>query len=82
MSSAVQNAPQEQILQGGSYGLGMNAPLLENQGPSKPEITKPEKNIPVVSTGGGFEYSKPSNPMGQAMGGYSADGGSSWDSAF
>ena len=84
LSSAVQNAPQEQILQGGSYGLGMNAPLLENQGPSKPEITKPEKNIPVVSTGGGFEYSKPSNSVGSLMGGSSTfnTGSGGWDSVF
>jgi len=84
LSSALQNAPQEQIIQGGSYGLGMNAPLLDNQGPSKPEITKPEKSIPVVNNGG-FEYSKPSNNIGSLMGGSSAFGGQSsggWDSAF
>lgn len=51
VSSAVQNAPQEQSYsQGSDYGLGMNAPLLEGKGPSKPVLTQPEqKSIPVVS---------------------------------
>ena len=51
VSSAVQNAPQEQSFsQGSDYGLGMNAPLLEGKGPSQPILTQPEqKSIPVVS---------------------------------
>jgi hypothetical protein len=85
LSSALQNAPQEQIIQGGSYGLGMNAPLLSNQGPSKPEITKPEQNIPVINNGG-FEFSKPSNNVGSLMNGSNSFGSNSssggWDSAF
>lgn len=85
LSSALQNAPQEQIIQGGSYGLGMNAPLLENQAPPKPEITKPQQSIPVVNNGG-FEYSKPSNNVGSLMNGsnsFSSNSGSGgWDSVF
>lgn len=51
VSSAVQNSPQEQSFsQGSNYGLGMNAPLLDGGGPSKPVLTQPEqKSIPVVS---------------------------------
>ena len=81
VSSAMQNAPQEASFSGNNYGLSMNPPLLsqEGQGPSPPVLTK---EPPTSVSSGGFEYSKPSNPMGQAMGGYSADGGSSWDSAF
>lgn len=98
VSSAVQNAPQEQILQASSYGLGMAPPLLETKGPDKPEITNPEKNIPVLSTGGGFEYAKPSYTSNLMTGssGFGGSGGSSglgglgglggnsnsWDSAF
>ena len=71
--------PKNQLIRG-IIMVSMNPPLLsqEGQGPSPPVLTK---EPPTVSSGG-FEYSKPSNPMGQAMGGYSADGGSSWDSAF
>tara|TARA_B100000575_G_C23124464_1_gene651248 strand:- start:941 stop:1483 length:543 start_codon:yes stop_codon:yes gene_type:complete len=77
LSSAVQNAPQEQnLLQAGAYGLGMQAPLLASQGSTKPEITKPEQpKVPTV-TSGGFEYAKPSNGMGASM------AAPSWDSAF
>ena len=84
VSSAVQNAPQEQISQAINYGLGMNAPLLDGQGPSKPEITKQDKpSIPTV-TSGAFEYAKPSNNSGSIMSGLSSLGQSSggWDSAF
>ena len=84
LSSALQNAPQDQIIQGGNYGLGMNAPLLDSQGPSKPAITKPEQTVPVVNNGG-FEFSKPSNNAGSLMTGSNTFGSSSgggWDSAF
>ncbi len=74
VSSAMQNAPQEQKpAQGQHYGLGMNAPLMSQtnmggQGPPKPELsTQPPPSVPTV-TSGGFEYSKPSNPSGNAMG--------------
>ena len=54
----------------------MQAPLLASQGPTKPEITKPEQpKVPTV-TSGGFEYAKPSNGMGASM------AAPSWDSAF
>jgi hypothetical protein len=77
LSSAVQNAPQAPTLdQAGSYGLGMQAPLLEQQGPPKAEITKSQEiKIPTVNSGG-FEYAKPSNGFGSSM------GSSSWDSSF
>tara|TARA_B100001115_G_scaffold180261_1_gene172325 strand:+ start:1084 stop:1647 length:564 start_codon:yes stop_codon:yes gene_type:complete len=84
LSSALQNAPQDQIIQGGNYGLGMNAPLLDSQGPSKPVITKPEQTVPVVNNGG-FEFSKPSNNTGSLMTGsntFSSGSGGGWDSAF
>ncbi len=65
VSSAVQNAPQEnKSSQSSHYGLGMNAPLLSGQGPPKPELSKqPPPNVPSIPTvtSGGFEYSKPSN---------------------
>lgn len=75
VSSAVQNAPQEQkSVQSQHYGLGMNAPLLE-QGPPNPELSKQPPvsapsmpSVPTVSSGG-FEYSKPSNDMGPPMNG-------------
>tara|TARA_B100001123_G_scaffold448800_1_gene611423 strand:+ start:667 stop:1224 length:558 start_codon:yes stop_codon:yes gene_type:complete len=75
VSSAIQNAPQEQkSVQSQHYGLGMNAPLLE-QGPPKPELSKQPPvsapsmpSVPTVSSGG-FEYSKPSNDMGTPMNG-------------
>ena len=69
VSSAVQNAPQEQKpIESQHYGLGMNAPLME-QGPPKPEISKqPPPSVPTV-TSGGFEYSKPSNPSGSLLSG-------------
>ena len=70
VSSAIQNAPQEQPqTQGQHYGLGMNAPLL-SQGPSNPELSKqPPPSVPSIPTvtSGGFEYSKPSNDMGAPM---------------
>ena len=78
LSSAVQNAPlPPTVATAGSYGLGINAPLLEQQGPSKPVITKPETGIkiPSVSSGGGWEHAKPSNGPGSTFGG-------SWDSNF
>lgn len=77
LSSAVQNAPQPPtMIQAGSYGLGMNAPLLEQHGPPKPEITKPDEiKVPTVSSGA-FEYAKPSNGIGTTM------GSPSWESAF
>ena len=44
VSSAIQSAPQETPMQMQSYGLGMNAPLLQQQpqtgqGPSPPQVT-------------------------------------------
>jgi len=68
VSSAIQNSPQVQPqMQGQHYGAGMNAPLLAQQGPPQPELSKqPPPSIPTV-TSGGFEYSKPSNDMGSAM---------------
>ena len=72
VSSAMQNAPQEQKpAQGQHYGLGMTAPLLSGQGPPNPEIsTQPPPTAPSIPTvtSGGFEYSKPSNPSGTMMG--------------
>jgi hypothetical protein len=79
LSSAIQNAPEPpSFAQASTYGLGMNAPLLEQGGaaPPKAEITKPqESRVPSV-TSGGFEYAKPSNQLGSSM------GSASWDSAF
>jgi len=83
VSSAVQNAPQEQIpAQSQHYGMGMNAPLLDQgQGPPNPELSKqPPPSVPTV-TSGGFEYSKPSNPQGNLMGGNQGNSGG-WGSAF
>ena len=75
MSSAVQNAPlPPTVANAGSYGLGMNAPLIE-QGPDKPVQTKPEIKVPTVSTGS-WERSQPSNPPGSSF------GGAQWDSNF
>ncbi len=68
LSSAVQNAPQEPNLQAGSYGLGMQAPLLANQGPSKPAVTQPDPSKLSTVTSGGWDFSKPSNPAGTSMG--------------
>ena len=74
VSSAVQNAPQEQSFsQGSNYGLGMNAPLLEGEGPSKPILTTPEqKSIPVVSNAvemGGMSTSMSNSLTGGGGGG-------------
>jgi|TARA_B110000285_G_scaffold232849_1_gene305019 hypothetical protein len=70
VSSAIQNAPQEQPQMAAQhYGLGMNAPLL-SQGPPKSELSKqPATSVPSIPTvtSGGFEYSKPSNGMGEPM---------------
>ena len=70
VSSAIQNAPQEQPqAQGQHYGLGMNAPLL-SQGPPNPQVSKqPPPSVPSIPTvtSGSFEYSKPSNNMGDPM---------------
>lgn len=90
VSSAMQNAPQEERpSQGSHYGLGMNAPLLSGQGPPKPEISnQPPPSVPSVTSvsNGGFEYSKPSNGMGTSLGGVSGGmggvGGGSFGSAF
>ena len=47
VSSAIQNAPQEQpIMQATHYGTGMQPPLLSGQGPSPPQITTPEVPSP------------------------------------
>jgi len=51
VSSAVQNSPQEQHSQGSNYGLAMNAPLLVNQGPEKPSLTKtPDISVPSTTS--------------------------------
>ena len=42
VSSALQNAPQEQPQMSASYGSGMQVPLLSGQGPSLPQISMPE----------------------------------------
>lgn len=76
MSSAIQNAPLPPTVENaGSYGIGMNAPLLD-QGPSKPVATKPpaEIKIPIVTSSGGWDRSQPSNPQGSSF------GSSQWDS--
>lgn len=84
VSSAVQNAPQESNpVQSSHYGLGMTAPLLSGQGPPKPELSKqPPPTVPSITSvsNGGYEYSKPSNPSGTALGG--GFGGGSFGSAF
>lgn len=88
VSSAVQNAPQEErSTQGSNYGLGMNAPLLSGQGPPKPELSnQPPPSVPSVTSvsSGGFGYSKPSNGMGTSLGGGMSGGlgGGSFGSAF
>jgi hypothetical protein len=46
VSSALQNAPQEQPQMAASYGSGMQAPLLSGQGPSPPQISMPETPPP------------------------------------
>jgi hypothetical protein len=75
MSSAVQNAPLPPTMaNAGSYGLGMNAPLIE-QGPANQVQTKPEIKVPTVSTSN-WERSQPSNPPGSSF------GGAQWDSNF
>lgn len=78
VSSAMQNAPQEQKpAQGQHYGLGMTAPLLSGQGPPNPELSnQPPPTAPSIPTvtSGGFEYSKPSNPSGSAMSGAGPQG--------
>lgn len=70
ISSAIQNAPQEQIpTQGQHYGLGMNAPLMaqQSQGPPQPELSKqPPPSVPSVSSGS-MDFYKPSNPAGSAL---------------
>ena len=88
VSSAVQNAPQEgKPVQSSHYGLGMTAPLLSGQGPPKPELSKqPPPAAPTMPsvpnvTSGNYEYSKPSNPSGTALGG-GGFGGGSFGSAF
>lgn len=67
VSSAVQNAPQDQYSQGNHYGLGMNAPLLNtDQGPSKPVLTQPETKspeLPPTNTSNSFNLS---NSMGSS----------------
>ena len=75
VSSAVQNAPQEQQQQVQNYT--MQAPLL-NQGPPKPEINQvaQQPRAPPVVTSGDFNLAVPSNG-----GGVSLNGGS-FGSAF
>ena len=86
VSSAGISAPPEQQMVVQNYGMGMNAPLLDQgQGPPNPELSKqPPPSVPTV-TSGGFDYSKPSNPQGNMLGGApSSNSGNSggWASAF
>lgn len=90
VSSAVQNAPQEgkPAQTSSHYGLGMTAPLLSGQGPPKPEMsTQPPPSAPTMPsvptvTSGNYDYSKPSNPSGSALGGGFGAGSGSFGSAF
>ena len=81
VSSAAQNAPQEQaVAQGQGYGMGMQAPLLSGQGPTNPEITQPEPpkapSVPNITSNSGFEYPKLSSSSSLMT------GSPSWDTAF
>jgi len=76
VSSAIQNAPQEQpLMQATHYGSGMNAPLLSGQGPSPPQITTPEVPTATVTQQQQpqqeFTFNKPTNystSLGQSDG--------------
>ncbi len=46
VSSALQSAPSDPLVQADSYGLGMKAPLLPGAGPSPPAISTDEKPVP------------------------------------
>tara|TARA_A100001037_G_C15105061_1_gene616004 strand:- start:1105 stop:1671 length:567 start_codon:yes stop_codon:yes gene_type:complete len=85
VSSALQNAPVEQVFTQQHYGLGMQPPLLSGQGPSPPQITTPEVPPPTPSpqqpSQPAQEYTLPkmtnqSNSMGGGFG--SEIGGSPW----
>jgi len=84
VSSALQNAPQEQPQMSASYGSGMQAPLLSGQGPSLPQISMPEVP-PPAPTQPQQEFTLPkmtnqSNSMGGGfgMGGNDAPSGYSF----
>ena len=73
VSSAVQNAPQEQLpTQGSHYGLGMNAPLLDGQGPSNPVPTQQTQQTQQTQP----SLAKPSNNTGSLLTGSGGSGGS------
>ena len=79
VSSAIQNAPEEQRYpQVSNYAMGMSPPLL-GQGPAKAEITtQPTQSVPTV-TSGDFNFSKPSNPSSDLLGtGFGTLGGSAY----
>tara|TARA_B100001093_G_scaffold520200_1_gene613574 strand:+ start:1330 stop:1872 length:543 start_codon:yes stop_codon:yes gene_type:complete len=74
VSSALQNAPQEQVMQIQNYGV-QHPPLLANQGPPKPEITPPKHpSGPPVVTSGDFNFAVPSNGGGMSLNNHNSFG--------
>jgi len=59
VSTAVQNAPAPKPVMTQNYGYGMNAPLLDGQGPSIPVATQPAIRVPPVQNQKQDEYTLP-----------------------
>ena len=84
VSSALQNAPVEQVFNQQHYGLGMQPPLLSGQGPSLPQITTPEvppPTPPPAQPAQEYTSSRPTNQSNSMGGGFGMDsgiGGSPW----
>jgi len=49
VSSALQSAPSDPVVQADTYGLGMKAPLLPGAGPSPPAISTDESPHPQMA---------------------------------
>jgi len=74
VSTAVQNAPAPNPAMTQSYGYGMNAPLLDGQGPSIPVATQPAIRVPPVQKQ--EEYTLPKmTSQSTSMGGGPSFGG-------
>ena len=74
VSTAVQNAPEPKPVMTQSYGYGMNAPLLDGQGPSIPVATQPAIKVPPVQKQ--EEYTLPKmTSQSTSMGGGPSFGG-------
>jgi len=82
VSSALQSAPSDPVMQADSYGLGMRAPLLSGQGPSPPAISIDESPEVQYVPKQEFTLPKMTNQSSQLAGAFNMGGGAPEPSGF